>query len=829
MKKRIYSFLLLLFITATVLGQSVPRGMNYQAVARDKSGEIIPNKEIFLKISLVGQPSTAEVTYYSEIHRVVTNSLGLFTLVVGKGSVLNGNFNEIPWSSKEIWMDIAIKDDGQSDYITFSNTKLLAVPYAYHAGTANELTGNSSSGTSLPWEYSGGTGSGNSTNGNSPTPANSWLVFGNTGVTSNQYLGTGDYKDLVFRTNAIMRLTITKDGDIAIANSLEIGKDLTVKRNVYLNTVSGQTINYGPLTVENGSPTTLKGLLDVTGATTLRNTLDVTGNTVLNSKLDVSGATSLLTTLDVYGASRMRSTLRVDNATTLLSTLEVSDDAHFLNDANIDDDLSVGHTARLNKLIASDSIFLNGPTKINNILNAFGQVTINVSGLAVGQDAYENYPLRVEGAHQGIAIKLLSNPYPNPTEQNNFISFLNSNGDVRGRIEGQSGIVGGLGNLFRDLAKEFTDNVDAGESGALDLSDDRDQSASSEPAVQPGATADQIFGSSYAYDAYWLTIGFVRSIASFGINLGACLIGVGIAGDCDDAWWSGIDMGVAGVELVTYIAVNESGIGVAYESGGADYAEWLQKQYANENFTFGDVVGVKGGMISKSTEDADKFMVISRFPAVIGGMQDMKNTDQYEKVGFMGQVLVKVMGKVRKGDYILPSGNCDGYAIAVSPKKMKARDYKNIVGISWGESDGKKMFEFINTAVGINTNDMAGMIDNMQKTMNQIQAALQKVNPEYVPSYYDVDNSSPIMANQSTTTSPSMPQTLYNQLSPYSNSTQAIQELRKNLTAQGFDVNQLPLLAQVMNNPTPENTKLLVDRSNAYLHKLEALMAQGKK
>ena len=77
MKKIIYTTLLVFFIIQTVIAQTVPRGMNYQAVARDKTGEVLPNQEIFLRINLVSQPTTAsEVVYYSEIHRAVTNSLG---------------------------------------------------------------------------------------------------------------------------------------------------------------------------------------------------------------------------------------------------------------------------------------------------------------------------------------------------------------------------------------------------------------------------------------------------------------------------------------------------------------------------------------------------------------------------------------------------------------------------------------------------------------------------------------------------------------------------------------------------------------------------------
>jgi len=36
---------------------------------------------------------------------------------------------------------------------------------------------------------------------------------------------------------------------------------------------------------------------------------------------------------------------------------------------------------------------------------------------------------------------------------------------------------------------------------------------------------------------------------------------------------------------------------------------------------------------------------------------------------------VKVIGEVEIGDYILPSGQGDGVAIAIHPSKMLARDY----------------------------------------------------------------------------------------------------------------------------------------------------------
>ncbi|MBE0643211.1 MAG: hypothetical protein IH600_03960 [Bacteroidetes bacterium] len=45
--------------------------------------------------------------------------------------------------------------------------------------------------------------------------------------------------------------------------------------------------------------------------------------------------------------------------------------------------------------------------------------------------------------------------------------------------------------------------------------------------------------------------------------------------------------------------------GVAFNSGGADYAEWLEREDPNDKFVFGDIVGVHAGKISRRIEDAD--------------------------------------------------------------------------------------------------------------------------------------------------------------------------------------------------------------------------------
>ena len=58
--------------------------------------------------------------------------------------------------------------------------------------------------------------------------------------------------------------------------------------------------------------------------------------------------------------------------------------------------------------------------------------------------------------------------------------------------------------------------------------------------------------------------------------------------------------------------------GVVYGSKGADYAEYLPKMYASEQFMKGEVVGVYNGKISKNTLHADQILAITSQPLVLG-------------------------------------------------------------------------------------------------------------------------------------------------------------------------------------------------------------------
>jgi hypothetical protein len=124
MKKYIYSILLLLLGASNIFAQGSPNGINYQAVARDMSGNPIANQTINLEIFL-----TAGANSYTELHQVTTNQFGLFNIVIGKNYISKGgnitDVKSVPWGQGAIYINFKV--DGQST----TQAELVSVPYAF--------------------------------------------------------------------------------------------------------------------------------------------------------------------------------------------------------------------------------------------------------------------------------------------------------------------------------------------------------------------------------------------------------------------------------------------------------------------------------------------------------------------------------------------------------------------------------------------------------------------------------------------------------------------------------------------------------------------------
>ena len=88
------AFIITCFSELIANAQTAPQAFNYQAIARDISGNVLADQPVGLLIS-IPKTSPLGTVEYSEMHTVTTNQFGLFTLKIGNGTMVSGNFTTI--------------------------------------------------------------------------------------------------------------------------------------------------------------------------------------------------------------------------------------------------------------------------------------------------------------------------------------------------------------------------------------------------------------------------------------------------------------------------------------------------------------------------------------------------------------------------------------------------------------------------------------------------------------------------------------------------------------------------------------------------------------
>lgn len=301
---------------------------------------------------------------------------------------------------------------------------------------------------------------------------------------------------------------------------------------------------------------------------------------------------------------------------------------------------------------------------------------LHIVSTALGSDSdITSYPVLLETGAQGMAIRVNTS---GADAANNYVSFWDSD-QMKGRIEGQDAV-----DLLISPKYIYFTLIDG---------------------IELGVSTVTLIGD----------IADVRFCAGFG------------AVTCPPGW-STIAASSANLAIQAARAVGTqvflwSDLGVAYESSSGDYAEWLERLDPAEVLEPGDIVGVFGGKVTRNTTGAQQVMVVSHAPIVLGNMPPEGREHLHSKVAFMGQVPVKVSGRVRPGDYVIPSGLGDGVGIAVPPELMTAEEYVKAVGRSWGESAGEPGAT-VRLAVGLNQGDVAEAVLRQQSAYDALRTEL---------------------------------------------------------------------------------------------------------
>ncbi len=147
MKKIIYlSVFLILGITQYAFSQNIGdlNGIYYQAVAIDEEGKEIVgmdiegkplyNKAIGVRFTITkGLNGAVE---WEETHTATTDKYGLFTLILGKGTLTsNSSYTrllDIPWIDADQFLKVEIATKNDGNYKLVSNQQFMAVPYSFY-------------------------------------------------------------------------------------------------------------------------------------------------------------------------------------------------------------------------------------------------------------------------------------------------------------------------------------------------------------------------------------------------------------------------------------------------------------------------------------------------------------------------------------------------------------------------------------------------------------------------------------------------------------------------------------------------------------------------
>jgi ribosomal protein S6E (S10) len=136
MKKFITTFMLAFALLGKADAQA-PQAFNYQGIARNTQGIAMANQQLNLKLSVI-DGTEAGTVIYTETQEVSTNQFGLYTLHIGEGKVLLGNFAAIPWQLKNKYIKVELDANDGNGLVDLGTTQLLSVPYALYA----ERSGN---------------------------------------------------------------------------------------------------------------------------------------------------------------------------------------------------------------------------------------------------------------------------------------------------------------------------------------------------------------------------------------------------------------------------------------------------------------------------------------------------------------------------------------------------------------------------------------------------------------------------------------------------------------------------------------------------------------
>ncbi len=717
--KKIVLIALLIFATGNLIAQT--DGMSYQAViinptiqeipGADVSGNILPNTTVSIRFTIIDTNNAVE---YQEVQTTTTDQYGMINLLIG--IVDHDAFKLISWDATKKELKVEIDFKGGTNYVELGREELTFLPYASHRNITASGTLKVEKTTFLNGELTVE----EATNLNSPLDVNNKSASNLTGDVT-----VGGATILEGTTNLNSSLNVNNKSITNFSGDLNVGEDLEPNP-------SGEPFDEDATTKLNGAFSVVGKSNFTTQETSGPAKFNLLDGNVLIIRQDVTKIPLVPASATLNGDNKLLGINLLDGTNDLEGTNHLTGnntfraydgDKNTLIGENILEGVNTIGTENYHKTTIKGELSVN-TTKQIKITSTLNGVDSNINF----------YPLLIEGGNnQGIAIKVDA---IEGTRSNDFISFRNASGASLGRIEGQ--IDGDLDNDWRYTAKTTKMSLKLA-SMALKA------------------------GISYLMGGFSVTeVAAAGTSATGCVGIGACVT-IPIPSMIVNKTAKTILKIAKGVKMAAQVATltakiveyktrYKAHLGVTFLSGNGDYAEYIPKENISEDFKPGELVGIKNGLVTKDVWGAEKIMIVSTQPIVLGNMPQANNEINSEKIAFMGQVPVTVIGTVVPGDYILPNVLTSNFARAVHPKDMKTREYKNVAGVVWNIISENSGVSIVNVAVGINTNDLSDVVYQQEEELKdvrekvaQLQLQMEQSNAvraKLVPGYAEATGTS---------------------------------------------------------------------------------------
>ena len=263
MKKIILS--LALSISCLIVNAQSPEKINYQAVARDISGNPLVNQSLNITYEIRQSTPTGTSTYTETHTGISTNQFGLFTAEIGSGTPSVGTFAGINWGAGLYYLYVEVNGD------PMGTSQLLSVPYALYAKqSANGPQG-------LPGN--------NSISIVTSEPAGANCQNGGNKID----VGTDDNGDNILQALEIDFTYYVCNGDSGSAAGDDWGNQVVISQG---NNISGDGTTANPLSVFDNDTSATNEIQDLSIS---GNTIGITGGTGINLSPTAPGTGQVLT------------------------------------------------------------------------------------------------------------------------------------------------------------------------------------------------------------------------------------------------------------------------------------------------------------------------------------------------------------------------------------------------------------------------------------------------------------------------------------------------------------------------------------------------------